>query len=380
VSRIVVAGYMIRHPVAGMIFNYLQHLLGLRLLGHDVVYLEESGWPCACYDPQTGGYGDDPSAGIRIVESLLREQGARIPLLFVDREDWRVWGGDREDVRGLLRKADLLLNLGGVCWLPEFLDCRRRVLVDQDPFFTQVGRFGAEGLHEYHAYFSYGANFGRPGCRIPADRVEWKPTHPPVVPEIWPCACEDDPAAPFTTVAHWSAYGGAEWEGEHYGQKDEEFLRIRNLPRYTPQKLELTLSGVDARTADELRDAGWTIRTGSCVSSSVPAYRRYLAGSRGELSVAKNAYVKSRSGWFSDRSVCYLASGRPAVLQDTGFTEWLPSSSGVQPFSTMEEAVDGIARINGRYVESCRAARELAETVFSYRVVLPPLVAMAEGS
>jgi hypothetical protein len=374
VARVVVCGYMIRHPVAGNLLAYFQYVLGLRRLGHEVAYVEESGWPESCYDPDTGELGDEPASGLRRARRLFAEHHLDVPIYYVDRETGLVHGTTWDDLKRLLRSADLLLNLGGVCWLPEFRVCRRRVLVDMDPFFTQVGRFGAWLLDDHHAHFSYGANIGRPGCAIPTAGVDWLPTVPPVVTDLW----HDSGAATngkFTTVANWSAYGGVIHDGERYGQKDEEFVRLRDLPKRTTQRLELVLAGVPDDVARDLRAAGWSVRgAGEPEGTEVAAYRAYIRASRGELSAAKHAYVKTRSGWFSDRSVCYLAAGRPVVVQDTGFGDWLPTGRGVLAFSSVEDAADRLERVNAAYDHHSRAAREIAEQVFAHDVVLPNLI------
>jgi hypothetical protein len=377
-ARVVVCGYMIRHPVAGNLLAFYHYVLGLCRLGHEVAYLEESGWPYSCYDPVARHWHDHPDTGLRVVRALAAEHGMDVPICYVNRDTGHVDGTDRVGVRRMLEAADLLLNVGGVCWLPEFELCRRRALVDMDPVFTQVAQFGAKVLPDYHAHFSYGANIGRPGCTVPTGGVDWLPTVPPVVPDLWRAA--DPPAdAPFTTVANWGSYGGLTHEGEHYGQKDEEFLRLLDLPRRTSQRLELALSGgQDVR--DRLRAAGWSVRdAGEEVSTEVPTYRAYLTGSRGEFSAAKNAYVRTHSGWFSDRSVCYLAAGRPVVLQDTGFGDWLPTGRGVLAFTSVDEAADRLECVNADYPAHARAAREIAERVFNYRVVLPRLLDAALG-
>ena len=380
-GRIIVCGYMIRHPVAGNLLAYFHYVLGLHRLGYKVVYLEESGWPQSCYDPFTRNYSDNPQAGLRAVQALMNNYGVKAQVCYVNRDTGTVYSADWEEVKLMLRTADLLLNIGGVCWLPEFLLCKRRVLIDMDPFFTQIGQFAAEGHNDYHAYFSYGVNIGRPDCGIPSDGIEWLPTVPPVVPDMWhpvitPEHCGEEWAAPFTTIANWSAYGGTTYQGEQYGQKDEEFMRLLQLPSYCSQKLELALSGSDAEIAEIvkiLQAAGWLVQDGRAISADLSTYRTYLTGSRGEFSVAKHAYVKTRSGWFSDRSVCYLAAGRPVILQDTGFSDWLPTGHGVLAFSSLESAVDSIERVNADYPAQSLAARELAQT-FSYKVVLPRLL------
>jgi hypothetical protein len=255
--------------------------------------------------------------------------------------------------------------------------CGRRALIDMDPLFTQAGEFASRlsgGYDAYHTCFSYGANIGQPGCTLPSAGIDWLPALPPVVPALW----EGSPPAhnaPFTTIANWSAYGAITYEGEHYGQKDEEFMRVLDLPGRTSQKLELALSGAAEDIVSLLRTSGWSVRDASLdVSLDLPTYRAYIRGSRAEFSVAKHAYVKTRSGWFSDRSVCYLAASLPVVLQDTGFSEWLPTGRGVLAFSSLDEAAECIEKVNSDYEAHRRAAHGIAEEVFSYKVVLPRLI------
>ncbi|HUS16670.1 MAG TPA: hypothetical protein VM536_16870 [Chloroflexia bacterium] len=375
-ARIVICGYMVRHPVAGNLMAYFHYVLGFARLGHSVVYLEESGWPAACYDPATGTYSDDPTAGLRAVRRLLTQSSLELPVYYVDRATGTVTGGTPAAVQAALEGADLLLNVGGVCWMPAFARCRRRALVDMDPVFTQLGQFGGSHLADHEVLFSYGTNLGQAGCTAPTAGFTWHATVPPVVPELWP-AVPAPPDGPFTTIANWQAYGAAQHGGMHYGQKDEEFLRMRELPAMVPQRLELALSGADAGTVAALRVAGWSVRDGATVSSDLAAYRGYIAGSRGEFSVAKHAYVSTRSGWFSDRTVCYLAAGRPAVLQDTGFDAWLPTGHGVLAIATPAEAATALRQVDEDYARHSQAAREIAREVFDYRVVLPRLLAVA---
>jgi hypothetical protein len=379
-ARIIIAGYMLRHPVAGNLLAYFHYVLGLRRLGHEVVYLEESGWSYSCYDPKTKEWQDHPYSGLCIVRELMAKYNLDIPICYVNRENGKVEGAEWDEIKRMLGAADLLINIGGVCWLPEFLLCRRRILIDLDPLFTQVDLFGAKLIDDYHYHFSYGSNIGKPFCTIPTNEVDWLPTVPPVVSELWNDASPSK-EAPLTTVANWSAYGAITYEGEHYGQKDEEFLRLINLPRHTSQKLELAISGADTEVREQLKRVGWSVRdAGEEVSIDINTYRNYIFSSRGEFSAAKNAYVKTNSGWFSDRSVCYLAAGLPVVLQNTGFTDWLPVGSGVQAFSYLEEAVNCIEKVNADYSTHRSAAREIAEKVFDYKVVLPRLIDIAVGT
>jgi hypothetical protein len=245
-----------------------------------------------------------------------------------------------------------------------------------DPLFTQVGRFASEVLDDYHVHFSYGTNIGNSDCKFPTCGIEWLPTVPPVIPELWTGANSRE-AALFTTIANWKAYGGITFEGESYGQKDEEFLRIINLPKRTRQKLEIAISGANHKVKEQLRQAGWQVRDAEEVGVDMQTYKSYITQSRAEFSVAKNAYVKTWSGWFSDRTVCYLAAGIPAVIQDTGYSKRLPTGRGLLSFSSEDEAVECIESVNSDYSEHCRAAREIAENFFSYRVVIPEILQTA---
>jgi hypothetical protein len=377
-ARIIVTGYMIRHPVAGNMLAYFHYILGFLRLGHEVYYLEESGWPGACYNPLQGSYGDDASYGIRAVQVLMARYNADVPLCYVNRDSGHTEGIAAPELEHLLSSADLLLNLGGVCSLPQFDLSPRRVLIDMDPLFTQLGRFANEDLERYDVYLSYGANIGQPGCTVPCAGLVWAPTAPPVVPDLWQDIStverRDLTDAPYTTICNWSAYGFVDYKGERYGQKDEEFARLLELPSHVSQPLELALAGANAETRQRFRAAGWSIRDAAEVSNDVSSYRSYIAASRGELSAAKNAYVRTRSGWFSDRSVCYLAAGRPVVVQDTGISDWMTTGHGVLTFSTMNQAIDCIEQIESNYAGHCASAREIAEEVFSYKVVLPRIL------
>jgi hypothetical protein len=377
VARIIVAGYAIRHPLAGNLLAFLHHVLGLQLLGHQVLWLEESGWPNSCFDPTKLAYGDDPSAGLQALSTLMARYKLNIPMCYVNRDSGQIEGTTWQELKRMLVEADLLLNVGGVCWLPEFRLCPRRALIDKDPLFTQVGLFGGDLLNEHHVHFTYGVNIGQPGCTIPSHGIDWLPTAPPVVPELWENK-HTRSDAPFTTIASLKAFGTVMYQGEQYGQKDEEFLRFLDLPSRSSQSLELALKDSEEINT-KLRSAGWLVRNAGEVSTDVLTYQSYITGSRGEFSVAKNGYVKSRSGWFSDRSVCYLAAGLPVILQNTGYSDWLPAGSGVLPFSSVDEAVKCLESVNSAYSAHCIAARETAMRTFSYQVVLPQLLQTALG-
>ena len=372
-ARIVVSGYMVRHPLAGNLLAFFQYVLGFHRLGHDVFYLEESGWPFSSYDPETRHWTDHPAAGLRVVRELVASQRAKIPVIYVNRETGHVDGASWDEVADRLRAADVLVNVGGVCELPEFENCRRRAIVDMDPLFTQVERFGAErwiSTTSISAMARISAASAAPfppaesnGCRLSRRSSSTSGNGPRRL--------RMPRSRPLRTGVRMAAVNH---EGEHYGQKDEEFLRFIELPRHSARRLELSLSG-GQESRQRLRDAGWSIRdAGEELGCDVLEYARYIRASFGEFSVAKNAYVKSRSGWFSDRSACYLAAGLPVVLEETGFSDWLPVGKGVLAFRTLLEAASCLEQVALDHEAHRRAARAVAETVFSHDRVLPRLL------
>jgi len=374
--RIVVAGYMVRHPLVGMMMAFAQYLSALKELGHDVVYLEESGWGDACYHPSKGNFDNDPKEGLASVRRLLDALLTVVPIYYFRRDTTQLWtgleiSGGQYELEQLISQSDLLLNVGGVCALPEFELAPCRALIDLDPLFTQVGKFAGDDIDIYHQHFTYGCNLGKSTCKIPTAGIVWKPTVPPVNVSFWQNAATSIAlGSAYTTIANWSAYGGIEYKGEWYGQKDTEFIKLLELPGKTDADLELALAGADDATLNQFNSAGWSIRSSIDLSSNLADYCHYIIQSRGEFSAAKHAYVVTRSGWFSDRTVCYLASGRPVVVQDTGIKDWLDFTDGVCVFNDLDTAADAIGQVQGNYARHSIAARELANDVFGHTTVL----------
>lgn len=375
-AKIVVSGYMVRHPVAGNISTFFQYVLGLHRLGHDVMYLEHKGWPYSCYDPSTGNWEDFPGVGLPLIRGLVTRNCPGVQVVYVDDATGGVDGMSRPELREHLVSCDIFLDVSGMCWLEDRSLAPLRVLVDCDPLFTQVQGFGSKILHDYDVHFSYGVNLGQPGCTVPTAGLQWLPAVPPVVPDLWD-APPPTPDAPLTTVANWAAYGGVTLGDKWYGQKDVEFRRVVDLPSQVPVPVEIALSGANDQVRTELRAAGWRVRDGGDVTGDLPSYAAYIAGSRAEFSVAKHAYVSTNSGWFSERTVCYLASGRPAIVQDTGFSSWLPAGDGVLPFSTPSEAAEAVHLLQRDLPAQSEAARLTARRFFDYRNVLPQLLERA---
>lgn len=390
--RIVVSGLAATYPYGGVFWDYLQYPIGLHRLGHDVLYLEDTGrW---CYRPAARTFVAD---GSRNAAALARHVEAVCPEL---RERWSFrdargtsHGRSAEWVARFCRDADLLLNLSASCWLrEEYRAARRLAFLDSDPMYTQASvpdylrgtapedaRRRVDDLRRHDVFLTFAENVGAPGCRVPSELFRWRPTRQPVVLDLFRPARRPvaERRRTLTTVGSWEPArdGGPVVDGVRYGGKGRELARFLDLPARSPLPIELALSGeVPAR---ELTERGFRLADPNAVSSDPGAYRAYLAGSLGEWSVAKHAYVASRSGWFSCRTACYLALGVPAVVQDTGFAADIPRQEGVLAFTTTEEAAEAIARLAAEPERHARAAAAIAEECFDSRRVLGDLLEAA---
>lgn len=358
----IVAGYLGGNPVGGHVLSILHWLAGLRGLGYEVVFAEHHGWPDACWNPVTRALSDDPSYGLEELQRHADTYGFR--WCFVDARG-RYHGLSREDLIASCRKADVMIGLWTVTWLDEFFECRRRVFIDTDPGFTQFGMspevrasLAFASPMDFHEHYSYGSRIGQADCPIPTHGIRWRPLRPPVALPLLPERFTPD-AECFTTVMKWSPRRPIVYDGEEYGQKDVEFWRIAALPMRVSPCLEIALGG--AAPYDAMRASGWRIADAAAVTATPWTYRDYIAQSRGEFSVAVNLEVKTRSGWFSDRTAAYLASGKPVVVQDTGFSDDLPCGEGLFAFTTIDDAAAAIEEIQRDYARHCRSARRVAE-------------------
>jgi hypothetical protein len=284
----------------------------------------------------------------------------------------------------LVETSALLLNVNGFIVDDEVLGrARLRVFLDIDPGFGQMWR--ELGLHDafrgHDAYVTVGERIGEPDCTIPTSGLEWITTPQPVLLDLWPV--RSDGGERFTSVASWRGpFGPLEYEGKTYGLRVHEFRKFVRLPSLSRQSFEIALD-IDPGEVDDLallRDHGWSLADPSAVAGDPWAYRRYVQQSKAELMIAKNMYVESRSGWFSDRSICYLASGKPVLAQRTGFEERYPTGAGLVAFGTLDEALEGAEEISRDYRRHALAARSLAEEHFDSRKVLGRLLELVEAS
>jgi hypothetical protein len=378
--RIVVLGYVVRGPVGGLTWHHLQYVLGLKRLGHDVYFVEDSDDYPSCYDPSKHVFGTDPTYGLRYAASVFERTGLPDRWAFYDAHAGRWHGPRAERVAAAIAEADLLLNISGINPLrPWMADVPARALVDTDPVFTQVENLNDPARREFASghtsFFTFGENFGERRCAIPDDGLPWQATRQPVVLDVWPVT--PGPArGKLTTVMQWDSYKARDFGGQHFGMKSESFRPYMKLPSAAGRVFELAL-GNESAPREELVANGWLLRDPLGPTRDPWTYQRYIQQSKAEFGVAKHGYVVSRSGWFSERSAAYLASGRPALVQDTGFSDWLVTGAGVIPFSTPEEALAGVEEINARYDSHCRAAREIVRECFDAGKVLTSLIERA---
>lgn len=369
-ARVVVGAYVVRFPMGGYLALVAPWLEGFRRLGHDVHLVEKAGWRNACYDARTRTMGDDPSYGVQVLRRFLGPFGLAERWAFVD-ADGRYHGAGEAEVGGWFRAADLFVDLGTHgTWTEEAAGCTS-VLVDGEPGYRQIAWQLAlergEAIPHYDHHYTVGANVGTPRAAAPTADRSWRHVPYPVLLDLFPVrpAPRD---APFTTVMSWTVHDELEWEGRRYGQKDVEFARFEHLPQLTEQPLEVAVAGKAPRL--RLREAGWSVRDGHEVTMSFEGYRAYIAASSGEFSVAKNVFVATRSGWFGDRSAAYLASGRPVVLVDTGFGDFLPTGEGLFAVRDADEAAEAIAEVRTDWARHSRAARAVAAEHLEAEAVL----------
>jgi hypothetical protein len=376
-ARVLIGTWMVRYPLGGNLSWSIQWLVGFRRLGHDVYVIEKSGYPNSCFDPLRGAMDDDCTYGTRVVGELLNRFGLADRWCYVDARGI-YYGMAEVQVRELFRTADVFLDLGTHgAWLEEASAGRARtVLVDGEPGFTQMKmeaklREGKE-LPRYDYYYTNGANVGTQRCDSPTAGLSWRHVFNPVVLDLIHLP-PPPPAAPFTTVMNWQAHDPIRYRGREFGQKDVELARFIDLPRRTSVPLEIAVA--KKCPEQELLRHGWRLRQAHEVTISYDSYWDYICASRGEFSVCKNVFVATRNGWFSDRSAAYLAGGRPVVVQETGFSDVLPTGRGLLAVRTADEAASALEAIVGDFDRHSDWAREIAAEYLDTNRVVPRLLA-----
>jgi len=374
-GRIVIAGSLAQRPLhGGHAWVFLQYLLGFQKLGWSVLFIDElgdgmgvseNGRPCALVD----------SLNVRRFVEIMEVFGLGDSYALNAAGQWL--GHDRASVLRIVRESAFLLNVMGFLRDEEILaSAPRRVFLDIDPGFGQMWR--ALGLSDIFAghddFVTIGERIGAPGCKVPECGLKWLTTPQPVLLEEWPLQVE--PGTAFTSVASWRGpFGPIEYEGKTYGLRVHEFRKFIDLPRRVggvPFEVAMDIHSAEVRDLEALQANGWRFREPVKVAGDPWRYRDYVQQSLAEFMVAKHLYVETQGGWFSDRSICYLASGRPVLAQRTGWKA--PEGCGLLGYSTIEEAAAGVAEISGNYGAHARAARGLAQDYFDSGKVLGALL------
>jgi hypothetical protein len=385
--RIIVSGLLGLHPVGGMAWHYLQYLIGFARLGHDVYYHEDTwSWPFHPVENRHTSHGEYSAEYINgFLQRYAPDLCDRWHYLHLHEQSF---GMDRAAFNEVAKTADLFLNVSGACFIPDGLapGCIK-IFLDTDPGYNQIvlsERFEwsenverwAAGVEDHDRHFTFAENIHDHNCLIPHVGLNWQTTRMPAILELWQPLAEHSPpeSTPWTTVMTWNAFKGPlVFQGVEYKSKGSEFEKFLTLPQRTRSPLRVAVGGVKA-PLPHLRRHGWDVIDGPVTTRTPDQYQAFIRESRGEFSTAKNVYVAMRSGWFSERSVCYLAAGRPVVVQDTGFSSILPCGHGLLTFNSLDEAVAAIDLVEKDYDRQAKAALEIAHAYFDSQTILPQLI------
>jgi hypothetical protein len=393
--RIIVGGLVGQFPLGGVAWDYFHYLLGLHELGHEVYYHEDTWvWP---HDPSKGYATDEPTYTVDFIRGFFEKYAPALAdkwsyVLLHDKH----FGMSKEAFDEVARTADIYLNVSGACMLPEALSTKcKRVFLDTDPGYNQIVMATRPGWSEnvdrwidtvknkHDTHLTYAENIWSDDCKVPRCGLDWKVTRCVVTLPHWDAIKRSPPPsdAPLTTVMSWSYFKGpVAIDGVEYDAKASEFERFRTLPSRTPIPIRMAVSG-DKFDPEAIRRDGWTFIKALPVSLTAESYQQFIADSAGEWSIAKNVYVATNSGWFSCRTACYLAAGRPAVVQDTSWSRYVESGAGLFAFRTMDQCVDALKQIAAEPQKHRAAAYEIArEYLAPDRVLTPMLEAIYSSS
>ena len=384
--RIIVTGLVGLYPVGGVAWDYLQYVIGFARLGHDVYYHEDTwSWP---YHPVQKTYTSDAAYSAGYIGDFFKtyspELCSRWHYLHLHETSH---GMERKAFDEVAQTADLFLNVSGACMIPENLSPRCvKVFLDTDPGYNQImlsERFEwsenvdrwCASVEAHDRHFTYAENIHGKDCLVPRMGFDWKTTRMPVAVDLWHRVPPRPPAeSPWTTIMTWNAFKGKLiYNGVEYASKGAEFEKLMDLPRQVSVPLKVAVGGMNA-PLERLAECGWQVADGPEATVTPAKYQELIGASRGELSTAKHVYAAMRTGWFSCRSACYLAAGRPVVVQDTGFTSVIPCGEGILPFNTAEQAVAAIREAEGNYERHAKAALDAAVEHFDSGKVLRRLI------
>ena len=376
-------GFMGSMPIAGVIWQHVHYVVGLQRLGHDVYYIEDSAR--LPYNPETFEVNNEFDYAAKVLNRLAGEFDFKNRWAFCARYLKRnpTAGLPFKKIRQLYRDADAILN---ICGTQEFnddlLESDRIIYVESDPGVEQIKidkgvRSTVDYLSRHHALFTFGENVGTKKFPVPPHGLKWHATRQPVVTHLWKTNQAPKPAAVFTSIANWSTSGLKDitWRGRKYlWSKSREFLRFVAAPRRSGETFELATNIQDRKTREKFESNGWRFTSPLQMSVDYWLYRDYIQQSKGEFTVAKDQYVQLNTGWFSDRSACYLAAGRPVIMQETGFTKNYGADAGLLAFRSLGEIAEAVKIINADYSKHSGAARQIAREIFEAEKVVKSLL------
>jgi hypothetical protein len=384
--RIIVGGYIGLYPTGGATWDYIQYPIGLQNLGHDVYYIEDTmQYPVF---QKEGSDWDDASACINYLKDAMEAFGLKDKWAYRDVATGNSFGMTEEKILELCRSADIFINISCSTYLrPEYLKIPKRILIDSDPMFTQMqyalelqGGGGSEAwstkqmLEDHNYLFTFGENITAPGCRIPTFQFTWHTTRQPICLHLWNNGA-GIPGKAFTSIMNWSGRKKLEYANETWGQKDVEFEKFKDIPCLLKKEnfevvVNRPLNKESSFDETGLKQLGWKIIDPAHAVASTVDYKNFILGSHAEFGVAKETYVKANTGWFSCRSACYLAAGKPVITQETQWSKYIPSGSGLFAFNETASAIAAINQVQADYKKHCIAAREIAAVYFDSSKVL----------
>src|SRR5947209_9899753 len=382
-KRIVVMGFMGGMPIAGVIWQHVHYVVGLQRLGHDVYYIEDSAR--LPYNPETFEVNEEFDYAAGTLRRLAREFDFKDRWAYCARYLKRkpTAGLSLNKIRDLYRHADAVLN---ICGTQEFNDdllkSDRIIYVESDPGVEQIkidngARPTAEYLRRHHALFTFGENVGTKSFPVPTHGFKWHATRQPIVTDLWKTNRAAKQAAVFTSIANWSTSGLKDitWRRRKYlWSKSREFLRFVAAPKKSGETFELATNIQDRKTRETFESNDWRFTSPRQMSVDYWLYRDYIEQSKAEFTVAKDQYVRLNTGWFSDRSACYLAAGRPVITQETGFTKNYGGDAGLLAFKSLDDIGEAAKMIRADYKKHSGAARRIAREVFEAETVLKLLL------
>ncbi len=382
-KKIIVMGFMAGCPIAGVVWQHVHYIVGLQRLGHEVYYIEDSAR--LPYDPVAYEVNESYRYAAKILKQLASEFGFEGRWAYCARylKTPECAGLSLERVRELYVEADAILNVCGAQEMNEdLLKSDRMIYVESDPGVEQMKVDNAGGvqpdyLKQHHALFTFGELVGTPDFVVPTHGVRWLSTRQPVVTDFWKTDGAPRPGARFTSVANWNTSGRKDvvWRGSNYlWSKSLEFLKFVEAPVRSGEAFELATEIKDEHALNRFKSNHWEFTDPNPISINMHQYCDYLRGSKGEFTVAKDQYVRLHTGWFSDRTACYLACGRPAITQETQFTKLYGGKKGLLAFETLDEIAEAVRSINLDYAAHCKAAYEIAADVFEATKVLESLL------